>query len=138
VETPNEQKYQFHPELTVLRGGKTQVRGRRRGRRTRTAAEMALDVRMHTAAVQVETVLGTVPSMGWQQIRCGAQHPHRIIARRIVEAHAAQVPLHRVLAWIDALRTWATQLYDVSGETVIERVALFQAARPTIRPERAA
>jgi hypothetical protein len=138
VETPNDEKYQFRPELTVLRGGKTQVRGRRRGRRTRTAAELVLDTRMHTAAVRVESFLGTVPSMGWQQVRCDTQHPHRVMARRIVEAHAARVPLDRVLAWVDTLRAWAVQLYDTRGETVTEHVALFQSARPDGRPVRVA
>jgi hypothetical protein len=137
VETPNEQNYQFRSELTVLRGGKTQVRGRRRGRRTRTAAEMALDTQMHTAAVRVESLLGNVPSMGWQQVRCDTQHPHRVMARRIVEAHAARVSLDRVLAWIDTLRGWAIQLYETRGET-IAHVGLKPARVQDGRPVRAA
>lgn len=107
--------------LTVVRGGKTPVRGRRRGRRVRTAAETVLDTVMHTVSVRIQTPKGTTPSIGWEDIRRLRQFPWRVPARRIIEARQGLVPVERVVEWIDALRDWTLALYEAerSGERSI-------------------
>lgn len=112
----------------VVRGGLSPLRGRRRGRRMRTAAEIVLDHELRTAFVAIEGRAGTVPSEGIQKIREGEQHPWRVLARRLVEAHAAGASHAQVRRVAVALVGWVDRLYDVTGETVREFV-LYQPAR---------
>lgn len=116
------------PTLHVLRGHST-MRGRRRGRRVLTAAELYLDREMQTAFVSWAGRTGTVPSEAVQKIREGLQHPWRVLARRFVEAHAAGVPLPIVLRIVRTLESWLRQLYDTTGETVTEQVTYYQSPR---------
>lgn len=116
VATATAEKYRNG--LTVITGGRCPLRGRRRGRRTRSAAELLLDDRMHTVFVR----MGASPSEGFEDIRRRRQHPWRVLARRIVEAHAAKVEHARVRAVAVELLGWIDQLYDTSGETITERI----------------
>lgn len=77
-----------------------------RGRYARKAAmslttlELELEREMHTAFCAMTTEEGSVPSRGVQDIRQHSQHPWRVLARRLREAHAAGVhkqQLHNVV-----------------------------------------
>ncbi|HMC55006.1 MAG TPA: hypothetical protein VKH19_07555 [Gemmatimonadaceae bacterium] len=119
VDSEQQEKNRNLTNLTVVRGGKSSVRGRRRGRRVRTAAETMLDSVMHAASVRIQTPKGTTPSTGWEDIRRLRQFPWRVPARRIIEARQGLVPVERVVEWIDALRDWTLALYD--GDRSCER-----------------
>lgn len=114
--------------FSLIRGGQYPMRGRRRGRRTLTAAELVLDRDMHTAFVQLLTPTGQVPSIGVQRVREREQHPWRFLARRIIEAHATGVEHSKVRAILLAMLAWVDRLYATDVETTSERV-FFQSPR---------
>lgn len=90
--------------MRVIRGGLSPLRGRRRGRRTRTAAELVLErwVREEFNA------LGKRPSEAIQKICEGEQRPLAVFGRRIIEAKIAGCDpesirriARRVIEWVD-------------------------------------
>lgn len=101
MNTATTQKYR---NLQVMRGGQSPLRGRRRGRRTCTAAEMVLN-----RWIQEDfNALGKRPSEAIQKICEGEQRPLAVFARRIIEAQAAgcnpeaiQRIAARVTEWVD-------------------------------------
>lgn len=122
--TGTDQKYRNNFTLIHGDGARADrlIRGRRKGRRTKTAAEMVLDREIRGAFAALEDARGNVPSEAIQKIREGVQLPVGCLGRRLVEAHAAgcaspairEIGL-RIVRWID-------QLCDTSGETITERV----------------
>lgn len=65
-----------------------------------------LDARVSEAAAAVGSV-----SRPWAKVISGESMNHRVIGRRVLEAHAAGIPLERVLKYLDAPRAWACKLY---------------------------
>jgi hypothetical protein len=87
--------------------------GPRRGR-SRASVEIRLDGRMRSAFARLEGADGNVPSKGVYKVRAGEQHPLRVTARRLVEAHQAQAPVEQALGIIEELRSWVLEdLYKV-------------------------
>lgn len=106
-----DQKYR---NFQVIRGGGVgtlPLRGRRRGRRHKTAAEMVLDRWVREEFNALVDARGKRPSEAIQKICEGVQTPLGCFGRRLVEAHSAgcthaQVRRlwNRVGEWID--RMW--------------------------------
>lgn len=117
------------PNFRVLPGGVSPFRGRRRGRRTQTAAEMVLDRDMHTASCALVGRDGNVASESIQKIRTRQHWPWRVMARRIIEAHAAGVPHRAVRQFVLTMLAWVDRLYDTKGETVAEHITYHQGPR---------
>jgi hypothetical protein len=124
MHTPQPKKY---PNLSVVRGGLSSFRGRRRGRRVKTAAELVLDREIRAAFATLEDANGNVPSEAIYKIRQGVQLPLGVFGRRIVEAHAAGCDHGQVRSIGQRIVDWIDALYQTGGETVTERI-YFQGA----------
>ena len=119
--------------LMLIQGGargpaRIIIRGRRKGRRFKTAAEMVLDREIREAFAKLEDANGNVPSEAIQKIREGVQLPVGCLGRRLVEAHAAGCASPAIREIGMRIVRWIDQLCDTSGETITERV-FFQERR---------
>lgn len=74
-----------------------------------------LDREMHTAFAQIAGKDGKVPSDAIYDIRRDRQHPWRVLARRIAEAHAAETPKEQVKAIVKVLDLFVDELYKTPG-----------------------
>ena len=103
----------------VVRGGKCDLRGRRRGPRGRTYAEMELDRRMQTAFALLTGPDGNVPGKRAYRIREGDGFPWRVLGRAFVDFWQRRVRREQVKAIVQTLDQWTDDLYDdalTSGE----------------------
>ena len=75
-----------------------------------TTLEFELEREMHAVFCAMEGEDGTVPSRGVQDIRQHSQHPWRVLARRLREAHAAGVPKHQLHEVVHVLQQYVTRL----------------------------
>jgi hypothetical protein len=74
-----------------------------------------LDREMHTAFTQITGADGTVPSEAIYDIRRDRQHPWRVLARRLAEAHRADAPKEQVKAIVRVLDLFVDELYKSPG-----------------------
>lgn len=83
------------------------------GRRRRVYGErhVELDRDMHAAFVQLEGADGSVPSEAIYDIRRRRQHPWRKLAKRLMEARAADTPKEQVMEIVRVLTVYVERLY---------------------------
>ena len=74
-----------------------------------------LDREMHTAFAQITGADGNVPSEAIYDIRRDRQHPWRVLARRLTEAHRADTPKEQVKAIVRVLDLFVDSLYGQDG-----------------------
>jgi len=98
------------------------IRGRRKGRRFKTAAEMVLERDVRAAFAALEDAHGNVPSEAIQKIREGIQLPLGCWGRRIIEAHAAKCGHQQVRELALVALRWIDKLYESEAETITEQV----------------
>jgi hypothetical protein len=94
--------------LRLERGGKYA----KRPNRTVTNGPLMheLDRRIHDVFVTVHDAGGKVPSRGIYDIRCGAQHPARVIGRRCIEMRQAGADVDQVAAVFAAGEQWVREI----------------------------
>lgn len=75
-----------------------------------TTLEFELEREMHAVFCAMAADDGNVPSRGVQDIRQHSQHPWRVLARRLREAHAAGVPKHQLREVMHVLEHYVMRL----------------------------
>jgi hypothetical protein len=104
--------------FSVKRGGQYAVRPGR-SREIPLSPELRLDrsVQAVFAGWQADGGRGPYASRGIANVAHSLKHPHRILARRVREAHSARVGYDRVKKLVDAWAEYIDSLYHrTSGE----------------------
>lgn len=115
--------------LGVLRGGQSNIRGRRRGPRARSRRELELDRRLRERFAAITDQRGNVPGKPFYRIREGEQHPWRTWARLVVFAEAAGLSLDGKQQMHAAIREFAEWSADVLfGQSQVVEVPRDRAA----------
>jgi len=104
----DQKKTKMQPTLGVVRGGRYATRPMR----TFSTAEFRLDREMQAAFSAIYGEDETVPSVGIYKIRKHDQHPWRVLARRILEARAANAPKDQLRGVLKVFETWVDGLYN--------------------------
>lgn len=116
--------------LTLIQGGGSKgrivLRGRRRGRRTKTAAEIVLERWTREEFNRLTDRDGNRPSEAIQKICEGEQFPLNYFARRMVEAQAAGCTHEQVRQLWSRVGYWLEKLFEAPASTGMPERTFYQ------------